>query len=476
MLNVHLRFTDSICKALLPVRLRITGPTGGTFVPLGRLPIFPCGRAEELGGHARLGGENFVTIDGGCEVPLPAEVSLRIRASHGPEYELLDQVVVLKPGQMALRFELTRWPIAREGWVSGDLRAHFLSPHAAALEGASEGLDFVQVLARSSSMLARDGNTYPVFSNICEFSGQVPALTAHGCDVFVNTLNTHPMLGSLALLNSHRIVHPLSFGGVDGPDDWSLCDWADQCHRKKGLVVWVDAFRPEASLLGGEALVARILGKIDAIEFDSQPRSQPFLPWYYRMLNAGFLTPLVGSSGKESNRTALGSMRTYVQLGEGGWVEAVRAGRTFTSNGPLLDLTVVDGVATASVESQVPFEKLELVQNGRVVATAVANAGTRFTAEVKCEDVPSGWLAARCIGGAGSSLYPGGPVFAHTSPIQLGAVPEDVRSTAIGQLRECVTSTQEWIESEGRFSTPKSKEQMLAKCEEALAVLGTGAL
>ena len=472
MLNVHLRFTDSVTKAVLPVRLRITGPTGGTFVPLGRLPIFPCGRAEELGGHVRLGGENFVTIDGGCEVPLPSGVPLRIRASHGPEYDLLDSVVVLKPGQMALRFELTRWPTLRDGWVSGDLRAHFISPHAAALEGASEGLNFVQVLARSSSVLARDGNTYPVYSNICEFSGQVPALSAHGCDVFVNTLNTHPMLGSLALLNSHRIVHPLSFGGIDGPDDWSVCDWADQCHRKNGLVVWVDAFRPEGGLLGGEALVARILEKIDAIEFDSLPRSQPFLPWYYRLLNAGFRTPLVGSSGKESNRTALGSMRTYVQLAEDSWVEAIRAGRTFISNGPLLDLTVVGGVATASVESRVPFEKLELLQNGRVVAAAVANAVTRFTAELKCEVVPSGWLAARCIGGAGSSLYPGGPVFAHTSPIPLVAVPDEARSIAIGQLRECVTSTKDWIESEGSFSTEKGKEQLLARCEEALAVLG----
>ncbi len=478
MLNVHLRFTDSLTKSLLPVRLRITGPTGGTFVPLGRLPIFPCGRAEELGGHVRLGGENFVTIDGGCEVPLPAGVPLRIRASHGPEYELLDHMVTLNPGQMALRFELTRWPISQVGWVSGDLRAHFLSPHAAALEGASEGLDFVQVLARSSSVLARDGNTYPVYSNICEFSGQAPALSAHGCEVFVNTLNTHPMLGSLALLNSHRIVHPLSFGGVDGPDDWSLCDWTDQCHRKNGLVVWVDAFRPEAGLLGGEALIARILGKIDAIEFDSQPRSQPFLPWYYRLLNAGFWTPLVGSSGKESNRTALGSMRTYAQLGShgtGSWVEAVRAGRTFTSNGPLLKLEVVDRLATASVESQVPFEKLELVQNGRVVATAVADSGTRFTAELKCEVAPHGWLAARCIGGAGSSLYPGGPVFAHTSPIQLGAEPGEVSATAMGQLRDCVTSTKEWIESEGRFSTAKGQEHLLARCAEALAILGAGA-
>ncbi len=475
MLNVHLRFTDAASKTLLPVRSRITGPTGGTFVPLGRLPIFPCGRGEELGGHVRLGGENFTSIDGGCEVPLPTGVPLRIRASHGPEYEILDREVILKPGQLALRFELNRWTDSSwDDWVRVDSRAHFLSPHAAALDGATEGLDVVNVLARASSVLARDGNTYPVFRNLAEFSGQQPALTAHGCEVVVNTLNTHPSLGSLGLLNSHRVVHPLAFGGADGPDDWSLCDWADQCHRKNGLVVWVDAFRPEAGLMGGEALVALILGKIDAVEFDSGPRTQPFLPWLYRLWNAGFPVPLVGGSGKESNRTALGAMRTYARPSpdKPGWIEAVRAGRTFITNGPLLNLSVDGDAATATVESAVPFEKLELIGNGRVLGIAAVEVGDRFTAKLETP-LPGGlaWIAARCVGGTPSRLYPGGPVFAHTSPWVLSTIAPADRPAALRALNECVASTLAWIETEGNFGSPKSKEHLLDHCERAMAIL-----
>ena len=475
MLNVHLRFTDAASKNPLPVRLRITGPTGGTFVPLGRLPIFPCGRGEELGGHIRLGGENFTYIDGGCEVPLPAGVSLRIRASHGPEYEFLDREVTLKPGQMALRFEIARRTDSTwDNWLRSDSRAHFLSPHAAALEGAAEGLDVVQVLARSSSVLARDGNTYPVFRNLAEFSGQQPALTAHGCEVVVNTLNTHSSLGSLALLNCHRIVHPLAFGGADGPDDWSLCDWADQCHRKNGLVVWVDAFRPEAGLMGGEALVALILGKIDAVEFDSGPRTQPFLPWLYRLWNAGFPVPLVGGSGKDSNRTALGAMRTYAYSSpdKPGWIEAVRAGQTFITNGPLLKLSVEGETATATVESTLPFEKLELIGNGRVLAIAAVDAGDRFTAKL-VTPLPSGlaWIAARCVGGTPSRLYPGGPVFAHTSPMARSADAPTERPAALRALSECVVGTRAWIEAEGNFGSPKPKGHLLDNCDRARAAL-----
>src|SRR5436305_394327 len=71
------------------------------------------------------------------------------------------------------------------------------------------------------------------------FSGTRAALEAPGCAVAVNTLNAHPTLGTVGLLNSHRPVYPLRFG-APGADDWSVADWCDQCHRKAGLVTWPD--------------------------------------------------------------------------------------------------------------------------------------------------------------------------------------------------------------------------------------------
>lgn len=457
MPHVHLRFSDSITKHARPVRLQIRGEAGELFVPLGRLPIFPCGRGEEVGGHVRIGSENWCYVDGGCEIPLPAGVPIRVRATCGPEFEIVDRTVILKPGQLALRFDLVCEVSDHWGtWLRGDSRAHELSPAAAALEGAAEGLDVVQILARPAQFLAQDGNTYPTLRNICDFSGHEPAHSAHGCEVYVNTLNSHPVLGSLGLLNSHRIIHPLVFGEPDGPDDWTLCDWADQCHRKKGLVTWVDAFRTGRPLMGGGALVACLLGKIDAIELDPEPRAQPLLPWIYRLWNAGFPVPLVGGSGKESNRMVLGSYRTYAKPNEDHptWIEAARAGNTFVTNGPLIQMKIDGNRVSAEVESIVPFEKTEILFNGKILPGG------------ELPDGVGGWIAARCIGGAESALYPGGPVFAHTSPVTIpGEAPADIRGR--DSLLDCLEKLRGWIVHSGQFTQAKAKDQHIAELEAA---------
>ena len=181
-------------------------------------------------------------------MPLPAGVPLRVRATKGPEFTPIDETVTLGAGQMALRFVIDRWTNSRaEGWRSVDSRCHFLTPHTALLEADAEDLDVVNLLATPFPVLALDGNTYTTTPNLLAFSGQAPALEADGRSIVVNTLNSHPVLGTVALLHSHRPVLPLTFGGEE-TDDWSICDWCDQCHRKGGLAVWVDAFEPAGAL------------------------------------------------------------------------------------------------------------------------------------------------------------------------------------------------------------------------------------
>ena len=315
MLNVHLRITDAATKRPTPVRVRVTAADGTHFPPLGRAAEFPAACNADVGGHLWVGREKGWYIDGACELPLPAGVPLRVQAAKGPEWTPLDETVTLGAGQIALRFALARWTDSRaDGWVTVDTRCHFIGPHAALLEAQAEDVSVVNLLATPFPVLALDAHTYTTTPNLLAFSGQVPALERDGCSVVVNTFNAHPVLGKVALLNSHRPVFPLAFGGEE-TDDWGVCDWCDQCHRKKGLTVWAEAFEPTGGLLGGsEALVAALLGKIDAIEVTGGARKTPLLPWVYRLWDAGFLVPLVGASGKDSNRTALGSVRTYAKL------------------------------------------------------------------------------------------------------------------------------------------------------------------
>ncbi len=494
MLNVHLRITDATTHRPVPARVRITGPDGTPYAPLGRSAEFASGRSEDVGGHLKLGRERWFYIDGACEVPLPAGVPLRVQAAKGPEWTPLDATTTLGAGQISLRFTIERWVDTRaEGWVTFDARSHFLSPHAALLEAQAEDLTSANVLATPLPVLALDANTYTTTPNLLAFSGQVPALERDGHAVVVNTFNTHPVLGKVSLLNSHRPVFPLTFGGEDS-DDWGICDWCDQCHRKRGLVVWVDAFEPAGGITGGEALVAAIWGKIDAIEVCAKPRKSPLMPWVYRLWDAGVMVPLVGASGKDSNTVPLGAMRTYARarqspsptpplngeglrtednresivlgpvppsfLGKGGgglgssWLDAVRAGSTFVTAGPLLTLAVEGSRVSATSRSPLGTQRVEIVANGEVVAS-----GEHAEATISAP----GWVAARAAGSAG---------FAHTSPVVVGSPSR--KPDAVAALKGLIEQTQEWIETQGRFVYPKRKQALLDRCAEAVQTLGAG--
>ena len=227
--TVHVRVNDAATGKPTPCRIRLTDTAGNYYPPLGRLARFATGGGQDVGGNLYWGDKEYAYIDGTCEVSLPAG-PIVAEVSKGPEYVPCRQEVVLAPGKLALRLTIERWADLRsDGWYSGDTWSHFLSPHAALLEAAAEDLAVVNVLAFDTLIFDEGGKQCPAIPNILAFSGQQPALEMPGHVVVVNTLNAHPVLGRLALLNCHRAVYPLSFGGPNGWDDWTLDAWSDQC-------------------------------------------------------------------------------------------------------------------------------------------------------------------------------------------------------------------------------------------------------
>jgi hypothetical protein len=495
--TVHVRVNDAATGQPTPVRLRLTNEAGDYFAPFGRVREFATGRNQDVGGNLRLGVKPYAYIDGTCEVALPPG-PVAVEIAKGFEYTPIHQEIVLKPGQLSLRFAVERWTdFRRQQWYAGDTRAFFLPPHAALLEGAAEDLAVVNLLAAECPVRDPSGKSHTSIPNILAFSGQAPALERPGHLVMVNTHNAHPVLGSLGLLNCHRAVFPLSFGGPDGWDNWALADWCDQCHRKGGLVVWTRAWHESADFRYGEPLADLILGKIDAFEIDFFEDS-PFdvLPDWYALLNCGFRVPLVGASGKDSNGLALGSMRTYARLrpGEGlsyhSWIEAVRAGRTFVTNGPVLTFTVngqdpgetlpsLPAGQKARVRAEargiIPFDRLEIVAGGIVVASAEATSSPRVAAlEFDLDPPASGWLAARC---RGEQQLPHRPayqrVFAHSSPVYLTAEgqPERAGQETLGRFIKDLDQMLEWVRSRARCETDKQRQHLAGIFTTAREVL-----
>jgi hypothetical protein len=471
-LPVHIRINDAATGQPTPVRISLYDANGWYCPPFGRAAPFATGSGVEVGGHLALGGQGFFYIDGTCEAELePGELTVEV--SKGPEYTPLRTVVRIAPGQISLRLAIKRWTNLRaQGWYSGDTQVFCIDPFAALLEGSAEDLAVVNVLAHERGSVERSNYWIP---NILAFSGQSAALERPGHLVAVNTLNSHQVLGAVSLLNCHRPIYPLDVGWEDRLDGrWSLADLCDQCHRKKkGLVVWSDtrALRtgygyPEQRLRS-EVLVNLILGKVDAFEVVSFDSTEPAgLAEWYQLLAAGLRVPLVGGSGKDSNDVLMGRVRTYARLGEGeefsyvNWIEAVRAGRTFVTNGLLLRLSVggqgpgsVLKVAAeqrvplrAEAASAVPFERLELLVNGEVVASA-APAADGLSASVDAEWVAdrSAWVAARCSGA--TQLSDGQRVFAQSSPayVETEGRPFQPAAAVVESLANHLERVADWV-------------------------------
>ncbi len=412
--TVHVRVNDAATGQPTPVRVRFTDAEGNYYAPLGRLTDFATGRGRDVGGNVRLATKPWAYVPGAFEINLPPG-TIHAEIRKGPEYRPILEMFQLNPGKLALRFNIERClDLPAQGWYSGDGRVHVMSPHAALLEAQAEDVHVVNLLASSVDMV-----------NILAFSGQRPALEFPGYLVVVNTLNTHPGHGRLSLLNCHRVVYPLTLDGSPGWERWTMADWCGQCHRKNGLVVWACA----------EPLPAPLSHHVDAFEIDHFDDS-PFavLQQWYDLLNAGLKLPLMGSSGKNSNADVLGGMRTYAKLNLGeefqykNWIEAVRAGRTFISNGPILFLHVNDhdlGAtihleklgATVRVQAEVhsvfPIQSLEILLNGKVVAET-----SKDTLEIDLPIAEGGWLAARCRGQPQIIDRPVNQLwFAHSSPV-----------------------------------------------------------
>lgn len=472
---VHFRVNDAETSKPTPCRIRITDPNGQEYAPLGRPLEFSCNRGEDVGGHCRIGKKRWFSIDGACEIALPPG-ELRVQVRKGINYVPIDEVIHQPTGKMAIRLTLQPGPLVLKPYLMTiDMRCHDAPPSVAQLDGAGEGLDVVNLLAHTAESLGQDGNTYQAARNLLSFSGQSQVLGRFATKVFVNTHNRHPILGCLALLNSHRPVFPLAFGGADSFDDWSLHDWTGQCHRKGGLVIWTDPFQP-GKPHAGEALALAILGKIDAVEVTPNSLSYA-LPGWYHLLNAGIHLPLVGASGRCDNKSSLGSLQTIAYHDDGDWVARIKNGYPSVSNGPHVCLVINENKAHASVvAAYCPFSQLELVADGKVVAKADAVASPDI-AGLWCMGIDfditnQNWFAARVIDPRPSPHTGMLPTFGHTSAEYLGR--RAPAESAIEFLSDHLDRGADWVENHGRFEQPKFKKQLLDTFAEAKATLMSG--
>lgn len=429
---IHGRILDDATGRPVPARLAFRSLEGRYIPPHGHRTEVNSAWFEDFGADTVLGQASFAYVDGTFQIELPVGDVL-VELSKGFEYQPVRRRLTVESGQRNLDLRLRRssdWRV--NGWVTADTHVHFLSPSTALLESQAEGVNLVNLLA------AQWGD---LFTNVGDLAHGPLLSPDRETLVSVGTENRQHLLGHLGLLGGHgEPVFPLS---ADGPMEAflgdplynSMSDWADACRARDGLVVAVHFPNPNA-----EMAAEIVRGKVDAVElyprFDGGFRSLAYQDWY-RYLNCGYRVAAAGGTDKMSAGTPVGGNRTYAWIGPeeftfANWAAAVRAGRTFSTTGPLLDfhadgrmpggeIRLRSGGGAVEVKvtatSIVPFHSLEIVFNGKVVASREESAGTRALTLAETVKVTGpGWIAARC-----SSRYRAARfgVAAHTSPVYL---------------------------------------------------------
>jgi len=429
---VHVSVIDDDTGQPTPTRAHFRGPHGDYIAPYGHHAEINDRWFEDYGGELQLGAQSFAYVPGRFQIELPVG-DVYVEVNKGFEYEPVRQRVQIDPGQRELELGVGRWTNQREqGWVTADTHVHFISPETAALEGRAEGLNLINLLASQWGKL---------FTNVADITGEASGCSDEDTIVWVGTENRNHLLGHISMLGTHGDpVFPMCTGGpaeayIGDPDVVALTEWARTCKQRDGVVI-----RPHFPSPICEEPVYFVLGELDGAELRrfANPEAGTldefcFLEWY-RYLNCGCRVAAVGGTDKMSAGMPVGGVRTYARLDPDrefsfeSWGEAVRAGRTFTTSGPLISMTVdghevgseikmpakggsVEVVATAS--SAWPMHALEIVLNGKVIADARDAQGAKaLSLRQKVRITGSSWIAARC----GSNLQAN-----HCWPIHLGA-------------------------------------------------------
>lgn len=342
----------------------------------------------------------------------------------------------------------TLWDAQAKGWFAGDHHFHLnyggqfdLAPTTLIPALRGEGLDV------GTPMLA---NLHTRFENQDQWPyrslGSPPLIS------FAQEVRSH-FLGHVGLIGTSELFWPWIWGPgyeVYGRDDRTNAEALEAGRKQGGLGVYVHPvpgpapFTPQGmSQLPVELVADAALGMIDLLEIVCLWSSEiGTTELWYRFLNAGF--PIAPSAGTDAmtdlyRTMALGSTRVYVRLdGPLSWASylaALKAGRSFVTTGPMIDLRLGNAQPGDSipggrevtfnldVHSAVPVDSISVVVNGKTVWSAPKDDALTAHRELSGRiRVPAGgWVAARVVGPA-VTAWPAmaSRVFGHTAPIWLG--------------------------------------------------------
>jgi len=470
----------------LPARVSVRGPDGRSFAP------------DDAWRHADDGFDRsersfeygYFHTPGSSTLTLPPGQA-RVEVSRGPEWRVATLTVdrdrsALDSTAKTVRVVLHRLAdLPSRGWYSGDLHVHMNyggayrnNPARLAFQAKAEDLHLVENL-----IVNKEGRVPDVtwFRPDPDPVSDAATLVLHGQEYHTSFWGHVGLLGlrKHLILPGYAAYANTPLASLQ-PTNARVFDLGRAQGATGGYVhpYDLDPDPSDTSRALTHALpVDAALGKVDyyeAVGFVDAPMSTARV--WYRLLNCGFRLPAGAGTDAMANfaslRGPVGTNRVFVRSGgpleHRRWLAALKAGRSFATNGPLLELSVNGrglgeevalpeggGEVTARVRlrSIVPVDHLELVRNGEVVRTIpLAGDRTSAAATVRLPVDKSGWLILRARSDRAIEpvldLFP----YATTSPIYLSVGGRPARSKEdaeyfmawIDRTRDAVERHQEW--------------------------------
>ncbi len=481
-----------------PARVSITGPDGRSYAP------------DSVWRHADDGYDRsarrfeygYFHISRVATVTVPTG-AITLEVSHGPEYRVIRRTVNVIPNSTSVvRLVLERLAdLPSAGWYSGDLHVHMNyggayrnTPARLAAQARAEDLHLVENL-----IVNKEGR----IPDLQYFTGHPDPVSTPGT-IIVHDQEYHTSYwGHAGLLGlRHNVLLPGYSGYVNtaaaslSPTNAAVMDLA---HAQGGVTGYVHPFDsyPEpgdsTKALTNELPVDVALGKVDYYEalgfVDDYVATAKV---WYQLLNCGFRLPAGAGTDAMANfaslRGPVGMNRVFVKSGapleHRRWLAALKAGRSFATNGPLLGFTLDrkelgdelrlpagggELTARVSLRSMVPVDHLEIVGNGKVVAEIpLVGNRTSVSTTLKIPVQESGWYLLRARGDRPAypilDVYP----YATTSPIYVTVGGTRIRSSAdaeyfiawIDRLRTGVEANRDW-------NTQEEKSEVLTTLQRA---------
>jgi Tol biopolymer transport system component len=461
----------------------------------------PPGAFQRVSGRAVL--RDFFHAEHRFSVELPVGEAL-IEAARGIEFVPFSRKVNIETGKVAmLDVRLNRLTSANaDGWYSGSDHVHMNyggnlnnTPPNLMMMARAEDLDVV------GQKVANKDNR--IFDAILH-TGKPHPLSSRQHLLFFDQEYRPPFYGHLNFINLTRHLLSPFLTGYESTAIESLypsnTDMFRLARAQGALGGYVHPFSSDPKSAGYSVArgfpVDLALESFDYFEvMTSASHFRHTAPVWHKALNCGFRFTATGGEDSILSLHAtpiLGSARLYAYLGEKlewpRWVEAVRKGRTFVTNGPIIRTTVNGEIAGSEIrlpveggrvtvqgriDSIVPLDKIELFVNGQVAATIPWPAGEQGLSFSRQVDMKrSSWITVRASAARASHPIDDSYIVGESGPVYVICGDRKIRSAADARyFVEWIDDITRQAEAHPGWRSDKEKSHVLGQFAEARKIM-----